>query len=118
MRCKDRKTEVAVSMTGFIKCGTDVRFIYRIDQEQAVETPWRSHPSCYLALAPTHTKLRHNLGECLEEPLGPPGRWISAGWWCPPQAPRKPTHPARDPGPISVPGSSLYGLVVPDVSGD
>ena len=35
-----------------------------------------------------------------------------------PPAPRKPTHPARDPGPISVPGSSLYGLVVPDVSGD
>src|SRR2546430_16819243 len=62
------------------------------------------------------TKLRHNLGECLEEPLGPPGRWISAGWWCP--APHQPTHPARDPGPISVPGSSLYGLVVPDVSGD
>ncbi len=90
MRCKDRKTEVAVSMTGFIKCGTDVRFIYRIDQEQAVETPWRSHPSCYLALAPTHTKLRHNLGECLEEPLGPPGRWISAGWWCPPKLPVNP----------------------------
>jgi hypothetical protein len=53
MRCKDRKTEVAVSMTGFIKCGADVRIIYRIDQEQAVETPWRSHPSCYLALSPT-----------------------------------------------------------------
>ena len=33
------------------------------------------------------TKLRHNLGECLEEPLGPPGRWISAGWWCPPSPP-------------------------------
>jgi hypothetical protein len=53
MRCKDRKTELGVSMTGFIKCGTDVRVIYRIDQEQAVETPWRSHPSCYLALSPT-----------------------------------------------------------------
>jgi hypothetical protein len=39
-------------MTRFIKCGTDVRVIYRVDQEQAVETPWRSHPSCYLALAP------------------------------------------------------------------
>src|SRR5438093_7444459 len=62
------------------------------------------------------TKLRHNLGECLEEPLGPPGRWISAGWWCP-QAPRKPTHPARDPGPTSVPASSLYGLVVPELTG-
>src|SRR5262249_1598996 len=33
MRCKDRRTEVAVSMTGFIKCGADVRVIYRIDQE-------------------------------------------------------------------------------------
>src|SRR5512133_2541957 len=43
MRCKDRKTEVAVSMTGFIKCESDVRVIYRIDQEQPVETPWRSH---------------------------------------------------------------------------
>ena len=53
MRCKDRKTQLAVSSTGFLKCDTDVRVIYRIDQEQAVETPWRSHPSCYLALAPT-----------------------------------------------------------------
>jgi hypothetical protein len=53
LRCKDRKTEVAVSMTGFIKCGADVRVVHRIDQEQAVETPWRSHPNCYLALAPT-----------------------------------------------------------------
>ena len=53
MRCKDRRTEVAVSMTGFIKCGADVRVVYRIDQEQAVERPWRSHPSCYLALDPT-----------------------------------------------------------------
>jgi hypothetical protein len=52
LRCKDRKTEAAVSMTGFIKCGPDVRVAYRIDQEQAVETPWRSHPSCYLALVP------------------------------------------------------------------
>jgi hypothetical protein len=40
-------------MTGFIKCGADVRVTYRINQEQAVETPWRSHPSCYLALDPT-----------------------------------------------------------------
>src|SRR5262249_26376329 len=53
MRCKDRKTELAVSMTGFIKCGADVRVTYRIDQEQAVEAPWRSHPSSYLALSPT-----------------------------------------------------------------
>jgi Ni/Co efflux regulator RcnB len=53
MRCKDRRTEVAVSMTGFIKCGADVRVVYRIDQGQAVETPWRSHSSCYLALDPT-----------------------------------------------------------------
>src|SRR6516164_5053237 len=53
LRCKDRRTEVAVSMTGFIKCGADVRVVYRIDQAQAVERPWRSHPSCYLALDPT-----------------------------------------------------------------
>ena len=53
LRCKDRKTEAAVSMTGFIKCGADVRVAYRIDQAQAVEAPWRSHPSCYLALVPT-----------------------------------------------------------------
>src|SRR5262245_49984022 len=39
-------------MTGFIKCDADVRVIYRIDQEQAVDTPWRPHRSCYLALAP------------------------------------------------------------------
>jgi hypothetical protein len=53
MRCKDRKTQVAVSSTGFINCGPNVRVIYRMNQEQPVETPWRSHPSCYLALAPT-----------------------------------------------------------------
>ena len=53
MRCKDRKTQVAVSSTGFINCGPNVRVIYRMNQEQPVETPWRSHQSCYLALAPT-----------------------------------------------------------------
>lgn len=53
MRCKDRKTEVAVNKWGFIKCGTDVRLIYRIDQEPAVEGAWNSHSSCYLALAPS-----------------------------------------------------------------
>jgi hypothetical protein len=52
LRCKDRKTEVAVSMTGFIKCGPDVRVVYRVNQDQAVETVWRPHPSCYLALSP------------------------------------------------------------------
>src|SRR5215467_11449741 len=52
MRCKDRRTEVAVSMTGFIKCGPDVRVVYRVNQDQAVETVWRPHPSCYLALSP------------------------------------------------------------------
>jgi hypothetical protein len=52
LRCKDRKTEVAVSMTGFIKCGPDVRVTYRLNQEQAVETVWRPHPSCYLAVSP------------------------------------------------------------------
>src|SRR4029450_12079541 len=53
MRCKDRKTELAVSIRGFIKCGTDIRVIYRVDQGQAVETPWHPHSSCYLALAPS-----------------------------------------------------------------
>ncbi len=52
LRCKDRKTEVAVSTTGFIKCGPDVRVVYRVNQDQAVETVWRPHPSCYLALSP------------------------------------------------------------------
>ena len=53
MRCKDRKTEVAVSIRGFIKCGPDVRVIYRVDQGQATETPWNAHSTCYLALAPS-----------------------------------------------------------------
>ena len=53
MRCKDRKTEVAVSIRGFIKCGSDVRVTYRIDQAQATEAPWNAHSSCYLALAPS-----------------------------------------------------------------
>ena len=51
MRCKDRKTEVAVNKWGFIKCGADVRVVYRVDQAQAVETPWNSHSSCVLAIA-------------------------------------------------------------------
>ncbi|HEY2184164.1 MAG TPA: type VI secretion system-associated protein TagO [Xanthobacteraceae bacterium] len=53
MRCKDRKTEVAVNKWGFIKCGAGVRVTYRIDQGQAVDSPWNSHSSCYLALAPS-----------------------------------------------------------------
>ncbi len=53
MRCKDRKTEAAVSIRGFIKCGSDVRVIYRVDQAQATEAPWNAHSSCYLALAPS-----------------------------------------------------------------
>ena len=53
MRCKDRKTEVAVSIRGFIKCGPDVRVVYRVDQGQATETPWNAHSTCYLALAPS-----------------------------------------------------------------
>jgi hypothetical protein len=53
MRCKDRKTEVAVSIRQFIKCGTDIRVIYRVDQGQATETPWKPHSSCYLAVAPS-----------------------------------------------------------------
>ena len=53
MRCKDRKTEVAVSIRGFIKCGPDVRVIYRVDQSEATEIPWNAHSTCYLALAPS-----------------------------------------------------------------
>jgi hypothetical protein len=53
MRCKDRKTEVALNKWGFVKCGTDVRVIYRVDQDQAIETPWNSHSSCVLAIAPS-----------------------------------------------------------------
>jgi hypothetical protein len=53
VRCRDRKTEVAVSITGFIKCGVDIPMIYRIGQSQSVETPWNPAPSCYLAIAPS-----------------------------------------------------------------
>jgi len=53
MRCKDRKTELAVSIRGFIKCGTDIPVTYRLDQAQATETSWRAHSSCYLAVAPS-----------------------------------------------------------------
>ncbi len=52
MRCKDGKTEVALNKWGFIKCGADVRVIYRVDQAQAVDSPWQSHSSCVLAIAP------------------------------------------------------------------
>jgi len=53
MRCKDRKTEVAVTKWGFVKCGTGVRVIYRINQDQAVDVPWVSHSSCVLAISPS-----------------------------------------------------------------
>ncbi len=53
MRCKDGKTEVAVNKWGFIKCGADVRVVYRVDQAQAVESPWNTHSSCVLAVAPS-----------------------------------------------------------------
>jgi len=53
MRCKDRKTEAAISIRGFIKCGPDVRVIYRVDQSEATEIPWNAHSTCYLALAPS-----------------------------------------------------------------
>jgi len=53
MRCKDRKTEVAVSIRGFINCKPGVRVTYRVDQAQATEAPWNAHSSCYLALAPS-----------------------------------------------------------------
>ena len=51
MRCKDRKTEVAVTRWGFIRCGVDVRVIYRVNQDQAVDGPWNSHSSCVLAIS-------------------------------------------------------------------
>jgi type VI secretion system protein VasI len=44
MRCKDRETQVAVSSTGFINCGPNVRVIYRMNQEQPVETPCFEDP--------------------------------------------------------------------------
>ena len=53
MRCKDRKIEVAVTKWGFVKCGTGVRVIYRINQDQAVDVPWVSHSSCVLAISPS-----------------------------------------------------------------
>jgi hypothetical protein len=53
MRCKDRKTEVAVTKWGFVKCGTGVRVIYRVNQDQAVDVPWVSHSSCVLAISPS-----------------------------------------------------------------
>jgi Type VI secretion system VasI, EvfG, VC_A0118 len=52
MRCKDHKTEVAVNKWGFVKCGSTVRVIYRVDQAPAVDEPWNSHSSCVLAIAP------------------------------------------------------------------
>jgi hypothetical protein len=51
LRCKDGKTEVAVTKWGFVKCGAGVRVIYRIDQSQAVDSPWESHSSCVLAIS-------------------------------------------------------------------
>jgi len=53
MRCRDRKTEVAVLIRGFINCGTSVRVIYRLDQDQPIDGPWNSSSSCYLAIAPS-----------------------------------------------------------------
>lgn len=53
MRCKERKTEVAVLIRGFIKCGTDVRVVYRVDERQSVDGPWNPSKSCYLAIAPS-----------------------------------------------------------------
>jgi hypothetical protein len=53
MRCKERKTELAVSITGLIKCGAGIRVIYRVDQSEATDTQWISSSSCYLAIAPS-----------------------------------------------------------------
>jgi len=53
MRCKERKTELAVSITGLIKCGAGIRVIYRVDQSEATDTQWNSSSSCYLAITPS-----------------------------------------------------------------
>jgi hypothetical protein len=53
MRCRERKTEVAVLIRGFINCGTEVRVTYRIDQAQPVEGPWNTSSSCYFAISPS-----------------------------------------------------------------
>jgi Type VI secretion system VasI, EvfG, VC_A0118 len=63
MRCKDRKTELAISIRGFIKCGTDIRVTYRVDQGQATDTPWKPHSSCYLAVAPSPIPLIRSLAD-------------------------------------------------------
>jgi hypothetical protein len=53
LRCKDRKTDVAVGIRGFTKCGgDDVRVIYRVDQAPSTDAPWKSSSTCYLAIAP------------------------------------------------------------------
>jgi Type VI secretion system VasI, EvfG, VC_A0118 len=52
LRCKDRKTDVAVAIRGFTKCGGDVRVIYRVDQNPSADAPWKSSSTCYLAIAP------------------------------------------------------------------
>jgi hypothetical protein len=63
MRCKERKTEVAVLIRGFIKCGTDVRVVYRVDQGQSVDGPWNPSKSCYLAIAPSPIPLIRALAD-------------------------------------------------------
>src|SRR5262249_60911618 len=40
LRCKDRKTDVAVGIRGFTKCGGDVRGIYRVGQDPSTHSPW------------------------------------------------------------------------------
>jgi hypothetical protein len=57
---------------------------------------------------PATMRLARKLGADEEEPLGLPGRCISAGWWWFPPSPSV-IHLSGeiDPGPISVPGSSL-----------
>ena len=63
MHCRERKTEVAVSVRGFIKCGTGIRVIYRVDQGQSVETPWNAASSCYMAIAPSPIEFIRALGD-------------------------------------------------------
>jgi hypothetical protein len=63
LRCRERKTDVALSITGFIKCGADARVIYRIDQEQPVDSPWDATPNCYLATARSPIPFIRALGD-------------------------------------------------------
>src|SRR5262249_57836637 len=50
LRCKDRKTDVAVRIRGFTKCGGDVRGIDRVDQNPSTHVPWESSYTVFFAI--------------------------------------------------------------------